>query len=167
MALTPWSPALLGALRRRGLGGERAAQEAAALCRRRLEAKLAQLYARTAMPPHVRASLEVHIRGMLATPGGGYEAVAAAARTVTDGANAATVVTSAASQPAETAILPPLSAGLAGHPHSEGVESGQLPTDHATATKRSRRKKTATMTMGKLFPSTPPLEVRPCRRYLA
>ncbi|GAB0496801.1 hypothetical protein MMPV_008122 [Pyropia vietnamensis] len=49
----PWAPALLGAARRRGLSAAAAAAAAAGFCRRRLEAKLAQLPARAAMPPHL------------------------------------------------------------------------------------------------------------------
>ncbi|KAK1861235.1 hypothetical protein I4F81_003819 [Pyropia yezoensis] len=63
----PWSPALLGAARRRGLDAAAAAEAAADFCRRRLEAKLAQLPARVAMPPHLRAALHAHIEGMLSS----------------------------------------------------------------------------------------------------
>ncbi|OSX70859.1 hypothetical protein BU14_0649s0001 [Porphyra umbilicalis] len=68
----PWSPALLGAARRRALGGGAlAADVAAAYCRRRLTAKLGQLSGRAAMPPHLRAALHAHIQGMLAAHAGG------------------------------------------------------------------------------------------------
>ncbi|OSX79928.1 hypothetical protein BU14_0068s0023 [Porphyra umbilicalis] len=68
----PWSPTLLGAARRRALGGGAlAADVAAAYCRRRLTAKLGQLSGRAAMPPHLRAALHAHIQGMLAAHAGG------------------------------------------------------------------------------------------------
>ncbi|GAB0498744.1 hypothetical protein MMPV_010093 [Pyropia vietnamensis] len=72
----PWAPALLGAARRRGLSAAAAAAAAAGFCRRRLEAKLAQLPARAAMPPHLRAALHAHIQGMLSSHAGGGPAPA-------------------------------------------------------------------------------------------
>lgn len=67
----PWAPALLGVARRRGVGAVAAAEAAVAFCLRRFKAKLAQLPASAAMPPHLRAALHAHIQGMLASHAGG------------------------------------------------------------------------------------------------
>jgi len=57
----PWSPLFFGGRRRAHLAGPAAAAEAAALCRRRLVAKLDQLALRAAMPPHFRDALWLHV----------------------------------------------------------------------------------------------------------
>jgi len=76
----PGAPAQLGPARRRALGGgARAAEVAAALCRQRLNGKLAQLDKRAALPPLVRQSLHAHIQSMIETHARGAAAAAARA----------------------------------------------------------------------------------------
>ena len=60
-----WSPLLLWGRRRAEVSGPAAAAAAASLCRRRMEAKFAQLAGRDAMPPHLRAALLALVAGFL------------------------------------------------------------------------------------------------------
>jgi len=84
----PWSPLFLGSRRRAQMSGPAAAASAASLCRRRLEAKLAQLAGREAMPPHLRAALRAHVAGLLSRCPDGAGGPAPASNLATVGASA-------------------------------------------------------------------------------